>query len=436
MNTYQYNKQENKTDTPNIGHALPLIDCPVIADACYLEQGMYQATYQNLSLHTAYQPIYSIDHHKIIGYEALIRAKNEENENVSPETLFEQVKSNEDSVYLDRLCRYIHVANTEHFGGNDDCWLFLNVSSLVCEKGREYGAFFANLLAYFSIKASNVVVEIIEDNNVDNETFLAAINYYKSLGCLIAIDDFGAGHSNFERVWNLKPDIVKLDRSILMRAVVSKHTRQLLSSIVSLLHQAGCLVVIEGVEDKEQALIAMSSGADFVQGYYFSKPQKPHYIHNHNKENFQELLQQYISSEQQVLANETTYLAKCRELFTLVVESLQQGLTLKQSASYFHFLRNASRTFLLDDNGVQQGENILFRINKIQKYKCFKPLNTSESINWFRKPYVRNAIKYPNVIHISDPYQSITGEGVCITLSRYFETDNGPRILCLDLIVD
>ncbi len=46
------------------------------------------------------------------------------------------------------------------------------------------------------------------------------------MGCLLAIDDFGAGHSNFERVWNLKPDIVKLDRTLLVRALSSDKTQK------------------------------------------------------------------------------------------------------------------------------------------------------------------------------------------------------------------
>jgi EAL domain-containing protein (putative c-di-GMP-specific phosphodiesterase class I) len=74
---------------------------------------------------------------------------------------------------------------------------------------------FFDLLNHFNIPAERVVVEIIEDHCSENTKLLEKCNYYKSMGSLIAIDDFSAGHSNFERIWNLRPDIVKLDRSIL-----------------------------------------------------------------------------------------------------------------------------------------------------------------------------------------------------------------------------
>ena len=47
------------------------------------------------------------------------------------------------------------------------------------------------------------------------------------MGCLIAIDDFGAGHSNFERIWDLEPDSVKLDRSLVSRAANSSKAKRI-----------------------------------------------------------------------------------------------------------------------------------------------------------------------------------------------------------------
>ena len=45
----------------------------------------------------------------------------------------------------------------------------------------------------------------------------AAMEYYRELGCVIVLDDFGAGHSNFDRIWRLNPDIVKIDREMTRR---------------------------------------------------------------------------------------------------------------------------------------------------------------------------------------------------------------------------
>jgi EAL domain-containing protein (putative c-di-GMP-specific phosphodiesterase class I) len=90
------------------------------------------------------------------------------------------------------------------------------------------------------------------------------ISHFRQLGCLIAIDDFGAGHSNFDRIWDLQPDIVKIDRRLIQDAGHSRRVERILTGIVSLLHEAGSLVVVEGVETEDEALVAIAANADMV----------------------------------------------------------------------------------------------------------------------------------------------------------------------------
>lgn len=59
---------------------------------------------------------------------------------------------------------------------------------------------------------------------------------------------------------------MKLDRSLALRASNDPKARQILNGIVGLLHQSGCLVLLEGVETHDQAMIAIDAGVDFVQG--------------------------------------------------------------------------------------------------------------------------------------------------------------------------
>ena len=98
------------------------------------------------------------------------------------------------------------------------------------------------------------------------------MNAYRELGCAIAMDDFGLGRSNFERIVALRPDIVKIDRSIQTAAVGDAKSRRMLPSIIELLHESGAQVSVEGVESAREALVAMESGADQVQGHYFAAP--------------------------------------------------------------------------------------------------------------------------------------------------------------------
>jgi len=95
---------------------------------------------------------------------------------------------------------------------------------------------------------------------------------YRGLGAGIAMDDFGLGRSNFDRIVALRPDIVKVDRSILTRAVGETRSRRMLPSIVELLHDAGAQVAIEGIESAAEALVAIESGADHLQGFHLAAP--------------------------------------------------------------------------------------------------------------------------------------------------------------------
>lgn len=414
----------------NINNSSFVSNLHIFEDVLKQNKRQYISHYQGLNLATAIQPIYSIDHQRTIGYEALVRATTAQGENVSPLTLLDMPDNEQDAIYLDRLCRFTHLANF-HQIINDNCWLFINISALASEKGLEYGTFFAELLEKYNIKASNVVVEIIEDAATDKGKLLDAINYYKDMGCMIAIDDFGAGHSNFERVWSLQPDIVKLDRSMILRATESDINRQMLNSIVKVLHQANCLVVIEGVENEKEALTAMNSGADFIQGFYFAKPQIFQPLGFDKSEIFSQLSDKFIAIEQQRIIKEKQQDEHYVNYFKQCVVDMQKGESFAKATTKFNLLIDTKRCYLLDHIGNQIEKTILF--NKEQEKGKFSQLQESEKANWYRKHYVIQAIKNHLSICISEPYRSITGDGMCITLSMSFNVENQQQILCLDI---
>src|SRR2546428_10299546 len=124
------------------------------------------------------------------------------------------------------------------------------------------------------LPAHRVAVELIETPFDDEKRLVAAVEHYRTIGCLIVIDDFGAGYSNFDRIWRLKPDIVKVDREMTRRVTVEPLARRMFTGIVSLLHEAGAVACVEGIETEAEALCAIDANADLMQGDYFS-PSSP-----------------------------------------------------------------------------------------------------------------------------------------------------------------
>ncbi len=386
--------------------------------------GIFNAHY----LSTALQPVFSIAHKRIVGYEALVRSEY----SVNLTDLFSSKQGESSFILLDRLCRYIHVRNFLTL--NDPLnWLFLNISPIAILRGKYYGSFFAEMLGEAGLDPHRVVVEIVEDPISDQNLLLESVQYYRNMGCLVALDDFGAGHSNFERVWILDPDIVKLDRSMIVRASEQKKIRDLLPGIVSLLHQAGCLVIIEGVETEEQAMIAIECDADFVQGYFFAHPEKNFDLFENIPLPFDKLFETYKQKSASEESRFRTLYERYAGLYHQAISRIISGENLQEACRDMIADENIVRCYLLLPTGVQIGHTVVSDFYKEKTDIRFKPLNDTHSADWFRRHYLRRAMMHPNQLQITRPYLSITGAHLCVTLSMMFSISSGERVFCCDL---
>ena len=91
-------------------------------------------------------------------------------------------------------------------------------------------------------------------------------------GYQLAIDDFGTGYSSLAYLSKLPVDRVKLDRSFILRMTESQLDRQLVKSVIDMLHAMGKQVIAEGVESSLQLEMLRQQGADGVQGYFLAHP--------------------------------------------------------------------------------------------------------------------------------------------------------------------
>ncbi|GGC58220.1 EAL domain-containing protein [Marinobacter halophilus] len=395
----------------------------------------WTASFRGLKLRTALQPIYSISHKRTVGYEALIRAFDTDNSAVLPLHLFELPDSEAENLLLDRLCRYLHIRN--YSGIKDQLnWLFLNVSPRVVTSGSQSDSFFGALLEKTGLPPHRIVMEIVEQPTDDAERLKDTVAYYRKLGCLIAIDDFGAGHSNFERIWNLSPDIVKLDRTLLTRATEDQRARQILNGMVSLLHQSGCLVLLEGVETRDQAMIAIDAGVDFVQGFYFRRPCLELEELPQSLADLEELLQDY-KKRKQITQDPTQQLVGFFSTpFRRATEKLQQGQRMLQAC--FELLNHptVSRCYLVDDKGVQIADTLVSDATIRNQDLRFLPLENTTSADWFRQQYLRQALAQPGNLHVTTPYLCVTGAYMCVTLSLAYQSEGRLNVLCCDILAN
>ncbi len=97
----------------------------------------------------------------------------------------------------------------------------------------------------------------------------------RNKGLQLAIDDFGAGFSNLRYILDLEPDVVKLDRELVMGLKPGTRHYRLIESIVDLCHRMGAKVIAEGIEVVEELRAVRELNVDFGQGYLLGRPANP-----------------------------------------------------------------------------------------------------------------------------------------------------------------
>jgi EAL domain-containing protein (putative c-di-GMP-specific phosphodiesterase class I) len=88
----------------------------------------------------------------------------------------------------------------------------------------------------------------------------------KDLGCRIAIDDFGAGHTSFRNLRKLGVDIVKIDGAFVQNIMKSSDDRAFVQTMVDLGRRLGLKTVAEWVQDEEAAKLLTGWNCDYLQG--------------------------------------------------------------------------------------------------------------------------------------------------------------------------
>ncbi|MTI44168.1 diguanylate cyclase (GGDEF)-like protein [Roseibium hamelinense] len=116
--------------------------------------------------------------------------------------------------------------------------------------------------------------EILESVSLEEEDQIIpfAIEGLRELGFDLEIDDFGSGHASIKSVMQVRPNALKIDRSIVLPLGSDPRTKKLVAATIDIGKALGINVIAEGVETPLHAKILADLGCNILQGYYFSKP--------------------------------------------------------------------------------------------------------------------------------------------------------------------
>jgi EAL domain-containing protein (putative c-di-GMP-specific phosphodiesterase class I) len=120
---------------------------------------------------------------------------------------------------------------------------------------------------------AGVVIEVTEDQEGDRlDTLPEQLELFRARGARIGLDDVGAGTGEFARLATLRPDLVKIDRSLIQNCADDRGRSAVIAALAAYACHLGALVCAEGVETSAELEHLLALGVRHAQGYHLARP--------------------------------------------------------------------------------------------------------------------------------------------------------------------
>jgi diguanylate cyclase (GGDEF)-like protein len=233
-----------------------------------------QAFSKKLLRHLTYQfqPIINLHTGSIFGYEALL-CGYEQAGFATVSALFAHAQRYNALLDLEKRLRVKIVTQFRDFVTTDEPYLLLNVDPRILALEEQLSHHTATLFKKHQINSYRVCFELteIEDFTVYPQAY-QVIGQLRQRGALFAIDHFGSGYSGLKSLYNVTPDILKIDRFFIANSKQDNKKRLFVNHTVQLAHTLGIQVIADGIETEEELHLCRDSGCDFAQGTILAKP--------------------------------------------------------------------------------------------------------------------------------------------------------------------
>ena len=216
----------------------------------------------------AFQPIVNAKTGQIFAYEALMRSQLEALR--SPLDIIKLATAESRLYEIERITLFkaleAFVNNKENF---KDAKLFINSIPQQALTEEDLEKFEQLYGEYTHI----LVIELLENERSNGEYISKKRKTIEKWNAQLAIDDFGSGYNNEAVLLAITPNFVKIDMGIVRGIDKDLNRQQISKNLISYAKQRKIKIVAEGVETREELEKLIEFGVDYLQGYYFSKPE-------------------------------------------------------------------------------------------------------------------------------------------------------------------
>lgn len=387
--------------------------------------------HQEKKLFPYFQPIVGAASGTIIGYEALARQHDAAGRVISAGELFSSPDIPADQLIAwDRMVR--RQALERFSQSNYNGYLTINISAAWIDKVSDLNALpTIMMLNEFNIDRSRVIIEITESKgDLDKLVEIAAV--YRGHGLKIAIDDFGAGFSQLERVMAIQPDIIKLDMQLFQNATRGGIASDIVHLLSRLAKRTGCRIVCEGVETDEDFHFGLSCGAQYMQGYLFSPAMAEFKEPKHYQQQISSLRKTFLKKTLVKEEHKIQFISNIKGLIDLLKIALESDFNLNKLSAHPFEQSGVLRFYLCNNDGDQVSSNFNFADGK-----WFED-TTQLGFNWAWRPYFYQLLALESAkdsyrIVTSERYRDFNTDMLCKTLSLRLDEE---RILLIDIAAE
>lgn len=223
-------------------------------------------------IRAVYQPIVTLRSGQIYAFEALARGPAG-SPLESPAMLFDFAEEVGTIFALEKACR--EAAIRGFASSNRGERLFCNVHPRTLLDPAFTPGETRRLLDKYGLEPRNVVLEITERHSVkDFNLFHRTLDHYRNAGYGVAVDDVGTGYSGLTSIAEIRPDIIKLDMSLVHAVDTNPVKRSMIETLLTFADKVGCRMVAEGIETEAELTCLLRLGVHYGQGFFLGRPEE------------------------------------------------------------------------------------------------------------------------------------------------------------------
>ena len=241
---------------------------PIPAGSSPARRSVIRALLVSGRIVSALQPLFRLSDDWVIGYESLARFPPSPSL-VAPDDLFASAAALNMQAAVDLACIRAALHSSVPLGGAE---LFVNVliGTLLDPAGM---AALDQVVSESHVDPRSIVLEFSEREPVTDLTRLQRIAAeLRGRGFRIAVDDAGAGHASMRIIAELRPEFIKVDRSLIHSVDTDRARRALVVALLSFSGHIGSRLVAEGIETPTEKDALLSLGVQFGQGWALGMP--------------------------------------------------------------------------------------------------------------------------------------------------------------------